>query len=165
MIIQKTNSGFTVVELLLSLAILAMLLTAIAVAFDATADNYTTNANMARAMNTARQSLLRITSQLRTAVAVATGEANSQCSFVTSDNQNITYQFNSTDNKLYLVTNDDTTDADYVLCENVTAMTFDRSTVPDSNPVEVRNVQISMTVTVDDVSQNVATAAVIRKNL
>jgi hypothetical protein len=51
-----------------------------------------------------------------------------------------------------------------VMCDNVTAITFERTTVPD-DPSAVRNVLISMTVSVDNLSQTLATAAVIRRNL
>jgi len=165
-IFQKAKSvgGFTVVEMLLALAILGVLLASVAVAFQASAINYRENEDMFKAMNSARAALLRITTSLRTAQAVAVTEPVSQCSLITADSQNITYQFNNTDNTLYLITNDDAIDADYVLCRDVTAMTFNRATVPDE-PTAIRNVQISMTVSAGNISQTISTAAVVRKNL
>ena len=174
MIYRKAGfrSGFTIVEMLISLAILAVLLTAVAVAFNASAINYSQNEDMFKAMNTARQTLQRITSQIRTAQDVAligagSGEDidNKQCTLHTQDGQDITYIYTPADNTLRLITNDDATDDDYILCSNVTAMIFDRSPVPDSNPVEIKNVQISITVTLDNASQTISTAAVLRKNM
>ena len=59
---MKSIHGFTIVELLMSLVIMAMLMATVALAFNASVINYTANKDMYRAMNTARQALLRITS-------------------------------------------------------------------------------------------------------
>ena len=53
------------------------------------------------------------------------------------------------------------TDTSYLLCENVTDMTFTRTPAVDP----VRNVMISMTVIAGDVEKTVSTAAVIRRNM
>jgi hypothetical protein len=145
---------------------MGMLLAAVALAFNASAVNYSENEAMFKAMNTARQALLRITTEIRTAQSVALmpgGDPdNSQCSMITADSRNVTYRYNSGDTTLYL--DDNTTSSSYVLCTNVTAMTFVRVTVPD-DPAAIRNVRISMTVSVDSLSQTLATAAVVRRNL
>lgn len=167
----KSNAGFTLVEVLLSLAILGMLLAAVALAFNASAVNYSQNEAMFKAMNTARQALLRITTEIRTARSVAligTGADDdpldySQCSIFTSNSRNITYRFDSGDNTLYLDDND--ASVPYVMCENVTAMTFKRAIVPGSDPAAIRSVRISITVVADGLSQTLATAAVVRRNL
>jgi prepilin-type N-terminal cleavage/methylation domain-containing protein len=164
---SKSNSGFTLVEVLLSLAILGMLLAAAALAFNASATNYSENEAMFKAMNTARQALLRITTEIRTAQDVAlmpsaTDPDNSQCSMHTSDGRDITYRYNSGNNTLYL--DDNIASTSYVMCENVTAITFERTPVPD-DPAKIRNVRISITVAADGLSQTLATAAVVRRNL
>jgi prepilin-type N-terminal cleavage/methylation domain-containing protein len=165
MIIRKSNpNGFSMVEMLMALMIMGMLLAAVAVAVHASSVNYRQNEEMYRAMTTARAALLRITNDIRTAQGVEVTEPAGQCSMVTAAGSDITYLYNSGDSTLYLVTNDDPDDADYVLCSGVTAITFDRATVPD-DAGKVRNVQISMTVTVGSNSQTIATAAVLRKNL
>jgi hypothetical protein len=146
-----------------------MLLAAVALAFNASAVNYSENEAMFKAMNTARQALLRITTEIRTAQSVALIGAgagddpdNSRCSMIASDGRDITYRYDSAADTLYL--DDNIGGSNYVLCTNVTAITFDRATVPD-DPTAVRNVQISITVSVNDLSQTLATAAVVRKNL
>ena len=126
--------------------------------------NFSENEDMYKAASTARQALLRITTHLRTAQGVAISEPSTQCSLVKSDGSDITYKYDSSDDTLYLVTNDDLTDSDYTLCKNVTPMTFTRSAVPDE-PTRIRNVQMSMTVLIGNAAQTISTASVIRKNL
>jgi hypothetical protein len=85
---------------------------------------------------------------------------------ITADSRNVTYRFNSGDNTLYL--DDNLGGSSYVLCDNVTAITFERTPVPVTPPAipsAIRNVRISMTVSVDNLSQTLATAAVLRRNL
>ena len=168
---SNSKSAFTLVEILIALVILALLMTAVAVALDAAMINYNTNETMFKAMNTARQALMRITTELRTASIVGLigidDPDNQRCSLIAldaADNiiKNITYRYDNTDNTLYL--DDNLTSSSYALCENVTAATFDRATVAD-DPAKIRNVQISLTVTIDDISQTVSAAAVIRKNM
>ncbi len=161
---RKTKGGFTIIEMLISLAILALLMSAVATAFYASAVNYRENEDIFRAVHTARQVLYRITMELRTATAVKHDDPANECSMVTAEGSDITYRYNSGDNTLYLITNDDATDADYVFCDNVTAMTFVR-TFDTGDPTVVKNVQINMTVAAGNVSQTVATAAVVRRNM
>lgn len=157
----KHNSGFTVAELLLALAISAMLLVAVAVAFNASATNYRENEDIFRVTNSARQALFRITSQLRTADAVDPNAPNNECSFITAAGEDITYQFRIAENKLYLITNIDSNE--YVLCDNVTAMTFTKT--PTDDGLDCKSVQISITVVSGDVQKKISAAASIRRNL
>lgn len=161
----KNKTGFSLVEALLALAITGILLAAVAVAFNASIINYRENENIFRTLNSARQALFRITSQLRTANAVDPNSPNNECTLITADSNDITYRYNAGDNKLYLVTNDDLSDSDYVLCDNVTAMTFTKQVVNEDGQIKVKSVQISMTVEKGNTQQTVSTAAVIRRNL
>jgi type II secretory pathway component PulJ len=158
---HKSAFGFTIVELLLGLAITALLLTAVAVAFNASTTNYRDNEDMFKAMNNARQALFRITTQLRTGQFVEPNAPNNECSFFTADGQDITYQYRSADSKLYLMTNSDS--QEYVLCENVTGMNFIKTPTDDGS--DVKSVQVSITVQSHDIEQTVSAAVVIRKNL
>jgi prepilin-type N-terminal cleavage/methylation domain-containing protein len=158
---RKQKRAFTIVEVLIALAITAMLLTAVAVAFNASVKNYQENEKMYKTMNNARQAMLRMTAQLRTADVNSVSITSTECTLTAAGGQWITYRYNGTDKKLYLVTNDDLTDSDYVLCDNVTAISFTRT--PTDTGLPVQSVQISMTVDID--SQTVSSAAVIRRNL
>lgn len=162
---RKIRAGFTIVEMLVSLAIMGILLTAVALAFDASARNYQQNTDIFKATSNVRTALSRITAQLRTAQAVNTSEADTQCSFVTSDGTDITYLYVQAENKLYLVTNDDLSDDDYLMCDNVTAMTFTKTIGDNAGVSFVRGVQISMTVKSGQVQKTMSAAAVIRRNL
>ena len=157
----KNKAGFTVAELLLALAIASMLLVAVSVAFNASATNYRQNEDIFRVTNSARQALFRITSQLRTADAVDPNAPNNECSFITAAGEDLTYEFRIADNKLYLITNIDSNE--YVLCDNVTAMTFTKT--PTDDGLDCKSVQISITVVSDDVQRKISAAAAIRRNL
>ncbi|HUU19149.1 MAG TPA: prepilin-type N-terminal cleavage/methylation domain-containing protein [Sedimentisphaerales bacterium] len=161
----KYETGFTIVELLLALAIASILLATVATAFNASIINYRQNEDIFKVINSARQSLFRLTSQLRTADAVDPTSPANECTLITADGDDITYRYNNADNKLYLITNDDLSDPDYVLCDNVTAMTFTKDTVIIESIEKVRSVQVSITVACGNVQRKISAAAVIRRNL
>ncbi len=165
---KKHQKAFTLVELLLSLAIFGMLMAAVAVAFDASIKNYQDNQGIYRTVNAARQTLLRLTNDVRTAnnVAIESDEDNDYLSLTTPDIPpvSITYRFHRPSGILYLKTDADADE--YVLCRHISAMTFSRAAV-NGDPDLTRNVRIVMTVTDPDssVSQKLAAAAVVRRNL
>jgi prepilin-type N-terminal cleavage/methylation domain-containing protein len=166
----KNTKAFTLIEVLMSLVILAILMAAVAVAFDASVTNYQANEGIYRTINAGRQTLLRITNDVRTAQAVKplglpSGDPPTKLSLVTADGITIAYRFNSADNTLYL---DNITDGtSFVLCRNIQMITFSRTVVPGSNPVAIRDVRIKMDITDNsgDIRQTLAAAAVVRRNL
>jgi hypothetical protein len=151
--------------LLVALAITAILLAAVATAFNAAAINYRQNEDIFKAINSARQALFRITTQLRTAVAVDPNAPNNECTMITAAGQDITYRYVDDTGALYLITNDDLSDGDYLLCESVTAMAFTKDTVTEEGQTKVKSVQISMAVASDQVERKLSAAAVVRRNL
>lgn len=189
---NSRHNAFTIVEVLLALVIISVMLAAVAVAFDASMRNYQANDTMIRSINQARQALLRITNDLRNAQAVAlvgtstnsqyvhylshnynrSGQddpTNSQISLITADDRDMTYGLRTIDGKpcLVLITNDDLTDQEYyVLCENISSITFDRYYDMSSNPIKVRYVTIVLSITDPKTNQTQKTvaAAVVRKN-
>ena len=158
-------AAFTIAELLVALAIMGILLAAIAVAFNASIINYRENESTFEAANAARQALFRITSQLRTASAVDPNAPANECTLIAANGDDITYRYDSGDDKLYLITNADLFDSDYLLCDNVTAMTFTRNTATEGPLTYVKSVQISITVESGNVQQTFSAAVVIRRNL
>ncbi len=157
---RTATAGFTIIECLMSLAITAILMVSLGVAFNASATNYKENEQMFRTINCARQALTRITNQLRTGHWVDPASAANQCSFYTDANDNLTYEFRSADSKLYLITHSDS--KEYTLCDNVTAASFTKT--PDGHG-DCKSVQISLTVRNGERQRTLAAAAVIRRNL
>lgn len=159
----RNINGFGIVELLIALAITALLLAAVAVAFNASIMNYCENEDIFKAVNSARQALYRVTTQLRTATAVDPCSPINECTFITAGGEDITYRYDSGDSKLYLI--DNSSGSNYVLCDNVTAMTFNKNTRTIDSVTFVASVQISMTVESGNTERAVSGAVVIRRNL
>ena len=156
----SNEDAFAIVELLIALAITGLLLAAVAVAFDASVMSYQQNEDIFKTINSARQALSRITTQIRTAKEVyVIDETLEQCSMKTSDDQLIRYQYSDANDALYLEANGN----NYVLCENVTEMNFVKTKAVDND--FAKSVQISITVVSGDVQRTVSAAAVVRKNL
>jgi prepilin-type N-terminal cleavage/methylation domain-containing protein len=173
---QTSPRGFTIVECLIGLAISAVLLTAVAVAFNASITNYRENEDMFWTMNNARQALARMTSEIRVAgyldesyvwFGVDNDAPSNTCTFWTADRELRSYEFRDATyadpacrNKLYLVkvaTNDE-----YVLCNNVVNATFTKT--PCSDPGgDARSVQISLTVQSGQTQRTLAAAVVVRR--
>jgi prepilin-type N-terminal cleavage/methylation domain-containing protein len=166
---KKNKFGFTIAEMLVALAVMAILLTAVAVAFNASAINYGENKDMFDTINMGRQAMMRMTSQLRTAVAVKleadeiVNPKDRGCTFLTADGKEFRFCYHADTKTVYLHPLDASghKTADHVLCQNVTAMTFNRTVVSGV----VKSVQIPMTVTVGNSSQTIASAVVLRKTL
>ena len=160
---QNKVRGLTLIEMLISLAIVAGLLTALAVAINASAMNYKENEDIFKTVNMARQALLRITSQIRTGFVDANNIADeSACGILCADDSLVRYHYDSVNDKLYLY--DYTTAADYLLCENVTAMSFKKDNSGPTAP-EVKSVRILITVDSGKTQQQLAAAAVVRRIL
>jgi len=156
----RHNHGFTIVEMLIALAITAILLTAIAVAFNASIINFNENQNIFKAINQARQALSRITTQVRTGMVDPNNISDqTRCKVLCADGSIVTYRYESGEQTLYL----NTSGADHLLCDNVTAMTFKKDNGTPTG--DVKSVQVSMTVVSGDVRQTVSAAAVVRKVL
>lgn len=173
---QRPVRGFTLVECLISLAITAVLLAAVATAFNASIVSYGENENMFWAINNARQAMARMTSEFRTAgyvdpngvvfgVPHLTSPGPSCTLYKTNSDgtmQIMRFEYSSTDNRLCLVMGNTTTSPTYVLCEGVTSATF---TTLSKNGVDATGVQISLTVRSGDASRTLSGAAVIRRSL
>lgn len=160
---RQSIKAFTLVECLISLAIMAMLLAAVAAAFKASVVSYGENEEMFWAINNARQAMARMTSQLRTGYSVDPTPDSNECSFFTAADEDITYDFESADQKLYLVKNGTIPLQRYALCDNVVAASFSKT--PTNDGLDCKSVQISLTVRSGDTRRTLSSAAVIRRNL
>jgi len=173
--------GFTIVECLIGLAISAVLLTAVAVAFNASIINYRENEDMFWSMNNARQALARMTSEIRVAgyldesaippvwYGVDSDAPSNKCTFWTAgpspelrryEFRDATYADPACRNKLYLVK--EATHEEYVLCDNVVNAAF--TVVSCSDPSGgARSVLISLTVRSGNSQRTLAAAVVVRR--
>ncbi len=159
---KRKNRGFTIIEMLLALTITALLLTALAASINASMININANEDSYKAINNARQALGRICAQLRTCGGVVVAESSNWCGLVTDEGDIISFRFDSGDKTLYLWTLSNW--QQYVLCDGVESMTFTKGVDPD-DPGVVRNVQISMTIKVGNVTKKLSTATVIMRNM
>jgi prepilin-type N-terminal cleavage/methylation domain-containing protein len=159
---HRHSNAFTMVEVLISLAIMGILLAALGTAFNASAINYRENREISMTMNSARQAMDRMVMLIRTGQPDPADTAAATCTLVAADGTDMTFSYNAGQKKLYCITGGQ----NRLLCENVTAMTFAKTTGKDSlNADCVKSVVIAMTVKAGDVSQTVSGAAVVRPNL
>jgi prepilin-type N-terminal cleavage/methylation domain-containing protein len=165
----RFKNGFTILEILMSLVILAVLMTAVAVAFDASIVNFQANEGISKTTNAARVALLRMTTELRSAKGVDVVN-NAQYSIVTFDNRDVTYSIGADVDKpgksaLYLQDNSVVGKPKHVMCRNV--VPGNSSFVAGGPASAVKNVRIVLTLTDDEGKnpQTLAAAAVVRRNL
>jgi hypothetical protein len=146
---SRCRAGLGLVEALISLAIVAMLLTAAGAAFCSSGQAIEVNDEFFRASQAARVSLNRMLTQCRKGTVLTTS-ASTSLDFNTDLMKDVSYSYDATDKELLFVTNDDLTDPDYVLARNVTACAF--SYVHGTNPATgddcISRIAISITVTV-----------------
>ncbi len=162
---SRKTKGFTLVEIIIAVVLAAMLMTALAVAFDASVKNYSANDSIFKSMNMSRQALQRMTTAIRTAgsIVLPGDEGTNQCTIEDADGKSYTYEFRSADNTLYLIDNDNS--KEYLLCGNVSNLNFTKTTGLVGELTLVKNVQISMSVTIGGQTKTLNAAAVVRRNM
>jgi prepilin-type N-terminal cleavage/methylation domain-containing protein len=168
---RTRRRGLSLVEIMVALAITATLLTAAAVAFNASSAIVTANDEFFRATQAARVSMHQILTQVRRG-SVNTAWNATTLRLITAANDDgsgeddITYSFVSADKKLKLITNDVLTDPDYVLASNVSDLKFGVEIGEDYTkaPCVVR-VTVSITVRVGDNVVTLSGSAAPRRNL
>lgn len=142
----KSRRALSIVEMVISLAIAAMLLTAVAAAFTASAAAVEVNDDFFRASQAARVSLNQILTDLRRSDGVEV-PTSTLVEVITWDGLDRGYQYDAVNAQIKLITNDVTTDPDYVLARNVTACAFAADTSVDAQGI-THYVRISVTLTV-----------------
>lgn len=120
---RRRCRGLSLVEILISLAITALLLIATATAFDAALTSYKANHDMAMASVSARNSMHQMCSLMRSAwndPEVATINVNgdgTECSFTDASDRDIIYRYDADQNQMQI--NLDGAADWYVLMENI----------------------------------------------
>jgi type II secretory pathway pseudopilin PulG len=124
---RPAGKGLCLIEVLLSLAIMAILLTATAVAFDAALQNYTVNHDLASVSVSARNALYQMNTVIRSAwndpdtdvITVSGGGTN--CSLVDAWGRHVEYLYDDSTHELRVSVDNGTTW--HVMVENVYPVT------------------------------------------
>lgn len=145
--IRRFRRGLSLVEAVISLAIAAILLTAVGTAFSASISAVETNDQFFRATQAARVSLNQVLTNVRRAHAVQV--STNRVDLITYDQQDISYIYDPASQTLKLVTNADSTDPDYVLSSAITSFSVSKDEATDSGGITyVTRVSMQLTVTV-----------------
>lgn len=143
---RPARLGLSLIEVMIALAISVMLLTAVTVAFSSASDAVEANDEFFRAAQLGRVSLNHLLTEIRRGAVDETWSAN-QLHVITAAGDDWTYRYDDATDRLLLVTNDSTTDADHVLARNVTAFAFDVEIGEDYNKAPcVARVSVVLTV-------------------
>ena len=119
----RRRRGLGTVELLISLAIVAMLLVAVGASFSASAAIVENNDQFFRATQAARVTMNQVLAQVRRAEVVDVN-SDTELELFTIDDENLIYRYNGDTDKLMLITEDIEDDPDYSLASNLTEVTF-----------------------------------------
>lgn len=157
--------GLGLIEAMISLAIVAMLLTAVAAAFRASTDAIQTNDEFFQASQSGRVVLARLLTQVRRG-SVDEGSTSTNLRIITDAGQDLAYVYDANTKQITLVTNDDPNDIDHVLARNVTACEFLVEMGTDYNNAQcVKRVTIQLNITVGSNSVFLTDSAALRRNL
>lgn len=172
---NRSLAGMTLPELLVSLAITAMLLTALAVAVNATMTSYTTNQDMATATVSSRNALRQMCRTIRSAWnepdnPIGVNDDGTTCSLVDAGGRNIIYRYDADAQQLQINING--SDDWYGLVDGVLPVVDgDAIFVATAPPAggwpggTVGRVVIRFRVVAGDISRSVSAAAVPRNVL
>ena len=131
----RRSLGLSMVEILISLSISALLLTACAAAFQSSFKSLEDNADHSEISHHVRGLLHRMTEQARQADAVSVTNGQNDLNILVGGGTNLeyVYQFNSTDNTIYLIINDlvASTSETHALLEDCNDAYFSEETAVD----------------------------------
>lgn len=140
-------AGLGLIEAVISLAITAMLLGAVAAAFSAASSSIEINDQFFTASQGARVGMNQVLSAIRRAQSLAV--TTNRVDMITYDGKDRSYIYDSTTQILRLVTNDILTDPDYTVARNVTSFAFAADTYVDGGGIShVSRVSIDLLVQV-----------------
>jgi type II secretory pathway pseudopilin PulG len=159
------RAALSLVEVLFSISILSILLTATGAAFVAATKAVQINDHIAVSMQSARVSLNQMLTQIRRCQALQV--APDHIDLITFDNHKYTYQFDAVGKQLLLVNNDTATPVTNVLSRNVVAATFaaDMAPEPETQALVAVHVAINLTVGLKDTAITVNGSGAPRVNI
>jgi prepilin-type N-terminal cleavage/methylation domain-containing protein len=175
--LRRSRKGLCLVEVLMSLAIMAILLTATAVAFDAALENYTVNHNLAAVSVAARNALYQMSYIIRTAWndpatdVITVNTAGTTCSLVDTYGRNVVYTYDAGAHQLKVSVDGGTTH--HVMVDNVYPVTVGEKIFRASDPPTgttftsgtVGRVEIRFMISQEGVTRTFSQAAVPRNVL
>ncbi len=153
----RRRPGLSMVEALVSLAISALLLTAVAAAFSASSSAIENNDQFFRATQAGRISLAHMITEIRRCTSLAV--YSDHIDLTTDDDVDYTFKYDSASQRLLLIANDQQGHPQYALAENVTSVTFDLGAAMPNN---VQPVAITVVVAVQNNQIRLAGSAVPR---
>jgi len=175
---RRRNRGLSLAEVLIALAIMALLMTATAMAFDAALHSYKTNHDLASVSIAARNALHRMCNTIRSAwkdpsdptTVMEVNAAGTECAFTDADGQDIIYRYDENSHELQM--NIDGGAQWYTLVENVHPVvvgdrifTATDPTEPGFDPGTVGRMEIRFMVSQEGISRTISAAAVPRNVL
>lgn len=173
---QKQKQGFTLVEVLISLAIMSMLLVAIAAAMNASLNSYHQNDQIATATQVVRSVLNRMTYDIRTAQTLAV-TSHSITIIPPTNPDNITeIEYQYTSGKLLYIITQNGTPSTYILIDNpdqdqdeqvrITNLAIDWDTGEDWQGLTcTKTVTVNLEVTIGETTHVMTATAAPRRNL
>lgn len=168
---RRSRRGLGLVEVLISLAISAMLLAGIAAAFSGATAAVQTNDEFFRATQAGRVTLHHILTHVRQGTVDAPADSATLRLITAAKDggggeDDRTYKFLPATNQIVLITNDDLTDPDYVLARNVTSCAFTAEMGKDYNNTDcVARLTMSIVVTVGENTVRLSGSVSPRRNL
>ena len=145
--LPRVRRGLSLAEVMISLAISAMLLTAVAAAFSASSEAIEQNDEFFRASQAARVSMNQILTEVRRGtVKTPPTSGPTDLSMTTYDGKDRDYVFDAASKKLQLVTSDPGA-PNYCLASNCTDANFAYDTYTDAGGVK-HTIRVAVTVVV-----------------
>jgi len=173
---RRRRSGLSMVEILISLAITALLLTATAIAFDAALTSYKANHDISMVNVAARNAVHQITSTIRSAWndpdfdTIDVSDDGTECALVDSTARHIIYRYAADSQQLQMNINNG--EQWYVLIDNIQPISDDEpfftatyADDADFAPGTVAQVEMRFIIGHGDVTRTIAAAAVPRNIL
>lgn len=161
---MRSRHGISLPELLISLAIVAVLMTAVGASYSASASAVEMNERMFRATQTARIAMNRMLHDLRNAEVVTVGTLAAQSTstvtdtfidVINPDGSMVSYVYQPADRVVYLVQRDAEDEPQFVLARNVDSAVFTADVQPHPQTGQRRTVRVTIDLNVQVEQQSV----------
>ena len=146
---RKVGHGFTLVEVLIAVALSSTLVVAAAAAFTSSVRSVEMGDRYLRSSRTASRVLETIVSDVRSAMAVQVLSSTSML-IARDDGSVVTYRYEATPRELRLVQTIDGVEIDHVLARKIDTLAFSAVSQADPSTHVMRVVQVTVTMTLSD---------------